>query len=347
METNSDEINLRRLINIGKDRGYITYQELNENLSDEIASSEEIDDLLQLFEDLNIKVVNEQTMPNVEFAEEQDLEKEVHFWEENVEEKERQVSDLSVVIQELKTKLSIFEGEYNARVGVLYVKLDKVNLSIKEYELRFEFAKERKLTHVVQDIEDDVRDTFLEEREKINNLEDETSESSKEYKQHLEKEEQARLDEESKQELKRLYRELAKKYHPDRSIDRKQSEDYHKIMAEINDAYRAKDIERLRSFAERAEREDKIAKETLEEKLDRLKHDDAVLSGIIAKLEAEFRSLKLSGTHKLMKKVQLAKERGHDLLQQLAAKLKSQIAESQVRLDTLIAEYKELAKNLS
>lgn len=347
MATNSDEINLRRLINIGKDRGYITYQELNESLSDEIASSEEIDDLLQLFEDLNIKVVNEQAMPKIEFTEEQDLEKEVHFWEENVEEKERQVSDLSVGTQELKIKLSIFEGEYNARVGVLYVKLDKVNLSIKEYELRIKFAKERKLTDVLQDIENDVSDTFFEEREKINNLEDETSESSKEYKQHLEKEEQSRLDEESKQDLKRLYRELAKKYHPDRSTDKKQSEDYHKIMAEINDAYKAKDIERLRSFAERAEREDKIAKETLEEKLDRLKHDDAVLSGIIAKLEAEFRSLKLSGTQKLMEKVQLAKERGDDLLQQLAAKLKSQIAESQVKLDTLIAEYKELTKNVS
>lgn len=347
MSISSHEINLKRLINIGKDRGYITYQELNENLSDEIASSEEIDDLLQLFEDLNIKVVNEQAMPKIESTEEQGREKEVHFWEENVEEKERQVSDLSVGIQELKIKLSIFEGGYNARVGVLYVKLDKINLSIKEYELRIKFAKERKLTGVLQVIEDDVRDTFFEEREKINNLEGETSESSKEYKQHLEKEEQTRLDEESKQDLKRLYRELAKKYHPDRSTDKKQSEDYHKIMAEINEAYKAKDIERLRSFAERAEREEKIAKETLEEKLDRLKHDDKVLSGIIAKLEAELRSLKLSETYKLLERVQLAKERGADLLQELAAKLKSQIAESQVRLDTLIAEYKELAKNLS
>lgn len=59
MEKNGDEINLRKLINIGKDRGYITYQELNENLSDKIISSEEIDDLLQMFEDLNIKVVRE------------------------------------------------------------------------------------------------------------------------------------------------------------------------------------------------------------------------------------------------------------------------------------------------
>ena len=59
VKKNDNDINLRRLINIGKDKGYITYEELNEDLSDDIISSEEIDDLLQMFEDLNIKIVNE------------------------------------------------------------------------------------------------------------------------------------------------------------------------------------------------------------------------------------------------------------------------------------------------
>jgi RNA polymerase primary sigma factor len=58
MAKNGDEINLRRLITIGKDKGYITYQELNDDLSNDVISSEEIDDLLQMFEELNIKVVS-------------------------------------------------------------------------------------------------------------------------------------------------------------------------------------------------------------------------------------------------------------------------------------------------
>ncbi len=66
MAKNSDEINLRRLINIGKDKGYITYKELNEDLSDDIISSEEIDDLLQMFEDLNIKVIIEPASGKIE-----------------------------------------------------------------------------------------------------------------------------------------------------------------------------------------------------------------------------------------------------------------------------------------
>ena len=66
MATNSDEINLRRLMNIGKDKGHITYQELNDDLPDDIISPVEIDDLFQMFEDLNIKVVSEPVGRQVE-----------------------------------------------------------------------------------------------------------------------------------------------------------------------------------------------------------------------------------------------------------------------------------------
>lgn len=66
MAKNGDEINLRRLISIGKDKGYITYQELNEDLSDDVISSEEIDDLLQMFEDLQIRVISEPAEGKIE-----------------------------------------------------------------------------------------------------------------------------------------------------------------------------------------------------------------------------------------------------------------------------------------
>jgi RNA polymerase primary sigma factor len=72
MATNSDKINLRRLSNIGKDKGNITYQEVNEDLSDDIISSEEIDDLVQMFEDLNIKVVSEPVGRQVEKSKKSD-----------------------------------------------------------------------------------------------------------------------------------------------------------------------------------------------------------------------------------------------------------------------------------
>jgi RNA polymerase primary sigma factor len=70
MAKNPDMVNLKRLINIGKDKGYITYDELNDDLSEELASSEEdIDDLMMMFEELDIMVVDESSKADMEKAE--------------------------------------------------------------------------------------------------------------------------------------------------------------------------------------------------------------------------------------------------------------------------------------
>ncbi|MBW2096292.1 MAG: RNA polymerase sigma factor RpoD [Deltaproteobacteria bacterium] len=60
-------VSLKRLIDIGKDKGYITYEELNDDLPQEIASSEEdIDDLMMMFEELDIMVIDEASKERIE-----------------------------------------------------------------------------------------------------------------------------------------------------------------------------------------------------------------------------------------------------------------------------------------
>ena len=67
MSKNIDMINLKRLIDIGKDKGYITYEELSDDLSDEMVSSEEhIDDLMMMFEELDIMVIDEASKEEIE-----------------------------------------------------------------------------------------------------------------------------------------------------------------------------------------------------------------------------------------------------------------------------------------
>lgn len=52
--------NLRKLIDVGKDRGYITYDDINGELPEDfLASEESIDDLLLMFEDLDISITDE------------------------------------------------------------------------------------------------------------------------------------------------------------------------------------------------------------------------------------------------------------------------------------------------
>ena len=49
---------LKRLISLGKDKGYITYEELNDSLPNHIVSSELIDDMMMMFDELDIQVVD-------------------------------------------------------------------------------------------------------------------------------------------------------------------------------------------------------------------------------------------------------------------------------------------------
>lgn len=69
MTKNTDMGNLRRLIDIGKDKGYVTFTELNDDLSDEIVSpGEHFDDLIMMFEELDIMVIDEASKAEKEKA---------------------------------------------------------------------------------------------------------------------------------------------------------------------------------------------------------------------------------------------------------------------------------------
>jgi len=49
---------LKRLISLGKEKGYLTYKEVNDALPPEIVSSEQIDDMMMLFDEMDIEIVD-------------------------------------------------------------------------------------------------------------------------------------------------------------------------------------------------------------------------------------------------------------------------------------------------
>ena len=56
IEEKYDEV--RQLINIGKEKGYLLYDEVNELLPSEITSSDELDDLFNTFGSAGIEVID-------------------------------------------------------------------------------------------------------------------------------------------------------------------------------------------------------------------------------------------------------------------------------------------------
>ena len=52
-------LEVRKLIDMGKEKGFLTYDEVNDTLPDGVLSSEQIDDVMMLFAELGIQVVDE------------------------------------------------------------------------------------------------------------------------------------------------------------------------------------------------------------------------------------------------------------------------------------------------
>ena len=48
---------LKRLISVGKEKGYLTYEELNNALPPDLVSSEQIDDMMMIFDEMDIQIV--------------------------------------------------------------------------------------------------------------------------------------------------------------------------------------------------------------------------------------------------------------------------------------------------
>src|SRR3954453_20772386 len=56
-----EEVDLRvnALIDLGKSRGFLTYEELNTKLPDEVASPDKLDSLLMMIDEMGIRLIDE------------------------------------------------------------------------------------------------------------------------------------------------------------------------------------------------------------------------------------------------------------------------------------------------
>src|SRR5204863_9327318 len=56
-----EEVDLRvaAIIDLGKTRGYLTYEELNQKLPDEVVSPDKLDSLLMMIDEMGIKLIDE------------------------------------------------------------------------------------------------------------------------------------------------------------------------------------------------------------------------------------------------------------------------------------------------
>ncbi|MBI3761803.1 MAG: hypothetical protein HY260_08070 [Chloroflexi bacterium] len=140
-------------------------------------------------------------------------------------------------------------------------------------------------------------------------------------------------------EVKALYRELAKRYHPDLAPTEAEREWRTPHMTAVNAAYAARDLAALQAIAATP---DDVARpappiDSRAALIASLQRESRRLDELIARLEKELDELTYSPALKLELDVKLARRAGQDLLGETAAALKRDIARLEVELQGVLA----------
>jgi len=149
--------------------------------------------------------------------------------------------------------------------------------------------------------------------------------------------------------MKKLYRQLCRRFHPDLTQDPEERAWRTEVMAAINAAYQAHDLAELQALAvERREgREGKEGREGREGKEGRgemaaLRARLEQIRRRLGEVEQEIRGLTNSQTLQMSLDVKLARRQGRDLLAEMAAEVEADLGRKRAELDWMVAQLKQL-----
>jgi hypothetical protein len=133
--------------------------------------------------------------------------------------------------------------------------------------------------------------------------------------------------------LKELYREVAKRMHPDLTTDEEERARRNQWMAEANKAYEEGDEARLEEIlADWQSRPEAVEGDSVGARLVRVIRKIAQAEGRLAAIESETANLRVSDLFKLKAAIEQAKEEGRDLLAEMASRIDMQIVDARNRL---------------
>ncbi len=244
--------------------------------------------------------------------EEIELEKkraELSTLEDDLALKELDLTTLQIELEDLRRR-------YLRTVGVKLAQLDAINAQIAEILARLDPKNE------------EVKKEADRSRSKAQESANATgSVTEEEYEQEPFKPSEA---------LKQLYRDLAKKIHPDLAPDEQSRERRHRFMQEVNLAYAERNEERLRYLMNEWESSpDSVSGEGTGAELIRIIRQIARVHNRIEAISKELENLEESELYILKLKIDEAQDEGQDLLSEMAAEVDGQIEDANARLKNI------------
>ena len=239
--------------------------------------------------------------------EERELNKKLYELSELEAELAQRELDLATFQAELHT----FEARYIRIVGVCYTELDEIEAQIAEAEARLK-PKDNKI-----------------------------QEKSAQARAHAQESAQATgITQEPREEkfkpsenLKKLYREVAKHIHPDLAIDEKERTRRQQLMADANRAYEEGDEAKLRAIlAEWKSSPESVKGDGTAAELVRVIRKIAQVEKRLRVIETEITHMEGSDLYQLKTKFETAENEGRDLLAEMSSRVKKEITSASERL---------------
>jgi hypothetical protein len=215
-------------------------------------------------------------------------------------------------LAEIRAQLKTFEGRYLRQVGFLYAELDDLEARIAEREVDLYDSNS-------------ARCRAEEARRRAQETHDAAFGDAHEAEEF-----------DPPPSLKTLFREVAKRIHPDFARDEDEQKYFTLLMARANHAYSRGDTETLqRLLDDHREIHASAADETISSELLRITRQIRHAERDLAALDAERHTLLSSEIAQLHADTEAAAREHRDLLIELAAKLREQIADARRRFDLI------------
>jgi hypothetical protein len=213
-----------------------------------------------------------------------------------------ELAERELELADLRAQLKSFEGRYLRQVGVLYAELDEWEARIAELDASLT------PTPAAQQHAEQARKRADETREATHG------------------EASLAQDFQPSADLKRLFREVAKRIHPDFAKDDADRQHRTRLMAKANEAYSRGDAEILqRILDDYQESSESVQGEGVGAELIRIIRQIHQARKNIATIKQELSSLHESDFARLQADAELAEQEGRDLLAELAARIDGKI----------------------
>jgi hypothetical protein len=269
-------------------------------------------------------------MPTTPLPDSSQLEHEVLAMREQLARLEQEHADLRVELRD-------FELIYNARVGPIEAQLAEAQLHIDEYQLRIELVQWRGKSLSPIQLEAEVEHRLRAERERAEAIHA-NADIARSFVPPPPIDPAADLD------LKQIYRELAKRTHPDLATDEADRAIRSQRMVDVNARYADQDLEGLRQILRPIEPQRFAQIETPEQRLARLKDERLRLDAAIRHVKVEIADLNRDPLMVLKLEAALGRSRGHDVLAETSRQMQTRLIAAESELQGLIVKFREMVE---